>query len=343
MMNRSNHTLTRRARPAAVPAAIVILIVLALSAAAQAVPAISIDAVETGKSVTISGAGFPANRPVNVYLGKNGTLGVNGTLVGETAAEADGVVPSAVYTIPASLAADRFIAVRLESPGTGFHAYDTFENAPPAALLPPNYAGFPTFTIVSVSPGVSVTIETANMPAGAAFTAEMYALRPGQGAPERFTVGEIAGDQGASFKATYLIPAELKDEPLIGLMLDGPGAVNAYNYFFNTETESTAVGPNTPYTGFPKVTTTSSVKDENVTTVMTNLPPFREIIVRMGPFGTAGVNGPEVGRFNSGNSREKTAVYNIPESLKGQAQIAIRIETADGYSAYDWFDNVTTP
>jgi hypothetical protein len=60
----------------------------------------------------------------------------------------------------------------------------------------------------------------------------------------------------------------------------------------------------------------------------------------MGYMGTKGVGGYGAGTYNSGAGGTFTATFNIPSSLAGQKQIAIRMQSpTSGYFAYNWFWN----
>jgi hypothetical protein len=83
------------------------------------------------------------------------------------------------------------------------------------------------------------------------------------------------------------------------------------------------------------------VKDVSVTIQTNNLPPNQTFTVRMGPIGTKAIGGTVVGTTDSGAGGTLKLTYNIPASLKGSAQIAIRMDSPAGYFAYNWFDNVT--
>jgi hypothetical protein len=63
----------------------------------------------------------------------------------------------------------------------------------------------------------------------------------------------------------------------------------------------------------------------------------------MGYIGTKGVGGIKVDTINSGSGGSFSDTFDIPAALKGQYQIAIRLEsnTGSGYFAYNWFYNNT--
>jgi hypothetical protein len=62
----------------------------------------------------------------------------------------------------------------------------------------------------------------------------------------------------------------------------------------------------------------------------------------MGPMGTKGIGGIVVGTTDSGVGGAFSATYNIPAALAGSYQIAIRMDSPQGFLAYNWFYNNTT-
>lgn len=94
------------------------------------------------------------------------------------------------------------------------------------------------------------------------------------------------------------------------------------------------------YTGFPTFDIVSVEKDVSVTIQTVNLPPTQTFTVRMGKMGTKAIGGEIVKTFDSGAGGVQKMTFNIPASLKGQAQIAIRMDSAPGgWFAYNFFVN----
>ncbi|MEZ4518958.1 MAG: hypothetical protein R3C44_19770 [Chloroflexota bacterium] len=94
----------------------------------------------------------------------------------------------------------------------------------------------------------------------------------------------------------------------------------------------------------PTFTIEDVVTDNTVTIKTADFPPYQDFVVRMGPNGTLGIDGQVVGHTNSGEGGSFTATYSIPASLQGAQRIAIRLESAKGYYAYNWFyNNLETP
>jgi len=95
------------------------------------------------------------------------------------------------------------------------------------------------------------------------------------------------------------------------------------------------------YSGYPTFDIVSVVEDTSVTIQTKNMPPDQTFTVRMGLIGTKAIGGVVVGTTDSGEGGALKLTYNIPDSLKGKAQIAIRMDSPAGYYAYNWFDNIT--
>jgi len=92
----------------------------------------------------------------------------------------------------------------------------------------------------------------------------------------------------------------------------------------------------------PTFSIVSVVADESVTIKTSNFPANRTFTARMGEIGTRAIGGTVVGTLESGDGGTLTATFDIPESLQGDYQIAIRLDsTTGGYYAYNWFYNVT--
>ncbi len=92
----------------------------------EIVPSITIGAVETGVSVTVSAQGFPADTELTAKMDKEDTDASSGIEVGKTTTDETGVM-TATYTIPAELAEESRITIRLEG-GAGYWAFNIFDN-----------------------------------------------------------------------------------------------------------------------------------------------------------------------------------------------------------------------
>ena len=92
----------------------------------------------------------------------------------------------------------------------------------------------------------------------------------------------------------------------------------------------------------PTISIHSVVRDESVVVVGKNFPVNQTFTVRMGAMGTAGIGGVAVGSFSTGSSTSFQQTFQIPDSLKGSRQIAIRMDSNLGYYSFNWFYNNST-
>ena len=75
----------------------------------------------------------------------------------------------------------------------------------------------------------------------------------------------------------------------------------------------------------------------------TYYPANNNFTVRIGPYGTNGVDGVIVGFTNSGQGGIFSATYNIPDSLHGSDKLAIRMDGENGFFSFNWFYDTSTP
>ena len=311
------------------------------------------------QSVTIQVYNAPANDTFRVTMGEYGTYGVGGVVIGDTNTGAGGSFV-ATYSIPSTLAGREKIAMRLESPTSGYYAYNWFYNNPsssstatpvPGATPAPGYSGYPTFTIQSVIPNESVTVLTSNFPPNDTFTVTMG--KYGTQGIGGVVVGSTNTGAGGSLTLTYEIPDSLVGLSQIAIRLQSPtSGYYAYNWFYNNtssappsqEPAPTPSPPPSGYTDYPTISIVGVVKDQSVTISGQNFPPDDTFTVLMGPYGTQAIGGTNVGSTSTGSGGSLSATYSIPSSLAGSYKIAIRLQSStSGYYAYNWFYNSSTP
>jgi hypothetical protein len=333
---------------------------------AASTPLISISSIKTDTSVTINGTNFPKGQTFTVRMGTFGTLGVGGTVVG-TVDTGTSTTFTKTFDIPSGLKGAGKIAIRLDSP-QGYYSYNWFVNntsatatTTPAASTPAatstvsGYKGIPTFSVIKVVKGKSVTIRTSNFPAAQTFTARMG--KYGTLGVGGTSVGTTDSGKGGIFEVTYDIPSGMASASKIAIRLESSAGFFAYNWFDNVDftagsTPSTSTATGTPgasstpvpgYSGIPKIFINAVVKDNSVTVQGSNFPADQKFTVLMGAYGTLGVGGSSVGTYDSGKGGSFTATYTIPSGLAGSSKIAIRFETSDGhFFSYNWFYNNTT-
>ena len=222
---------------------IVILLSFASPALAsyQGYPYFYITAVEEDQSVTIQAHNFPANDTFRVTMGYYGSYGIGGVVVGFTNSGSGGSF-TATYDIPSTLSGQYRIAIRLQSPTSGYYAYNWFYNnttggtiSPTPQPAPPSYTGYPYFFIDGVSRDQSVTIEAYNFPANDTFTVTMGVY--GSYGIGGIAVGTQSSGTGGAFTATYDIPDQLAGSYRIAIRLySASSGYYAYNWFYNNTT-----------------------------------------------------------------------------------------------------------
>lgn len=203
------------------------------------IPTFQIVSVAKDKSVTIQTANLPANDSFRVTMGEYGTRGVNGIKVATTESGKGGKL-TLTYDIPAELQGESRIAIRLQSPTSGYFSFNWFWNSTAGSGTggvdtpgdKDGYTGYPTFSIASVAADSTVTISGKNFPAHTSFNVLMG--KYGTGGVNGIKVATVDSGDGGSLTATYTIPAELKGLSRIAIRLESPSTgYFAFNWFWN--------------------------------------------------------------------------------------------------------------
>lgn len=323
------------------------------------VPTISITSVQRGDSVTFQTYNYPAGQTFTVRMGKMGTAGVGGIVVGTLDSGAGGSM-SANFKIPEALKDDYQVAIRLDS-NLGYYSFNWFYNNTTGGTATNTgggtvgYVGIPTFKITAVTGGKNVTIETNNFPAGQTFNVTMGKMytRGING----IAVGTIESGTGGTLTATFEIPADLVGDGRIAIRAQTAHAnpYFAYNWFYNNdansasetsdkETNTTTVAAKTVYYGIPTFTVCEVTQDDKVTILTQNYPLNQSFTVTMGSMYTQGIRGTVVGTLESGDQNSARYSFQIPDGLKGSYRLSIRAQTAHAYPfySYNWFYNTNT-
>ncbi len=309
-------------------------------------PTFDITEVKKDQSVTIQIKNLPPNQTFTVRMNKIGTKGVGGEVVGTFNSESGGT-KKATFDIPASLKGLKLIAIRIDSP-QGYFAYNWFTNDPSGAdtgTPSKPYTGIPTVDIVSVTKDDEVKVKTNNFPAGKTFTVRMgeYGTKGVNGT----VVGSLNSGSGGKLEAAFKIPDGLKGKDRIAIRLEASGGYFAYNWFYNSTGSGVTPPPGTTptpgYSGIPTFSVKAVVRDSKVTISAKNFPADQTFTVRMGAYGSKGIGGVVVGTKETGSGGSFEATFDIPESLKGSQRIAIRMDSPQGFYAFNWFWNNTYP
>jgi len=221
--------------------AVATIFVWAGPARSSTIPTITVSNVVTDTSVTIVTHDFPANQNFTVTMGKMGTRGEDGNVVGTINSGAGGSL-TATYNIPSELAGERQIAIRLQTAHAHpFYAFNWFYNntagtggVPPTPPAGPTEEAKPTFSVCSVVRNGSVTINTKDFPPNQTFTVTMGPMGT-QGIGGQ-VVGTLNSGVGGALTATFDIPSQVANLDRISIRMQTAGAhpYYAYNWFFNT-------------------------------------------------------------------------------------------------------------
>ena len=225
----------------------------ASAAPSTLIPVFYITQVDRDNTVTIQTFNFPAGDTFTVRMNYYGTLGLGGTIVGSQNSGAGGTF-SATYPIPAAYHGLDRIAIRLDSPTTGYYSFNWFWNfdhpgvaptagpsptpgpaptAGPVAGYPP--AGpwtIPLFWITNVSRDNTVSIVATNFTTNDNYKVLMnYYGTLGIGGTE---VATQPTDGTGAFSATYNIPPGLYGLDRIAIRLQSPtSGYYSFNWFWN--------------------------------------------------------------------------------------------------------------
>lgn len=316
---------------------------------AEAVPTITIVGVTENDKVTIQTRDFPTNTPFNVRMGEFTTLGVGGMVV-DTIRTSTAVSEVFTFEIPSELHVYDKIAIRLDSNTHGFYSFNWFFNTNYGShdedflqeLLDNVEQPIPIIQVVSVKMESFITLEGSRFPAGEEFVVLMgkYDTQGING----IEVGTVTPKSDGTIIKTFDIPAALKSETRIAVRVESTESnLFAHTWFTNETGAVGGVVTTTPYTGIPTISIVSVNSDETVTIRTHNYPANRAFLVLMGKIGTRGVGGIHVTTISSGTGGSFNETFDIPAELKGDYQIAIRLQTIDGiFYSYNWFYNNTT-
>ncbi len=203
-------------------------------------------------------------------------------------------------------------------------------------------SGYPSLSITAVDPGKSVTISGTNFPTGQTFTVRMG--RYGIYALDGVVAGTVDTAEKTTFTATFTIPADLAGAESIAIRVDSKEGYYAFNWFYNAVkvVEETVLPETSSYKGYPTFSITDVERNLAVGIETANLPAGKTFTVFMGEYLTRGIGGIEVGTLDSGAGGVHKSTFTIPAEFVDRARIAIRMESSDGFYAYNWFWNHST-
>jgi ribosomal protein L11 len=198
-------------------------------------------------------------------------------------------------------------------------------------------------TITDVVEDKSVTFKVTSAPAGARL-AIWIDWNNRNGVLQGRQAGTIKVGSDGALHAMIKLPSAAVDRGRLRVRLQGLDGSTylAYRWFINAENDSdTGSGaPATSSGGLPYVVVISVEEDESVKIKAFNFPKG-DYVILMDEVGSGAKNGIEVDTVTIKAGRTFTGVFDIPDDLEGEDEIAIRVQNVDesSYYAYTWFEN----
>jgi len=207
-------------------------------------------------------------------------------------------------------------------------------------------SGTLNFSIVSVRPDESVTIRAYNFPGGQIFTVRMDVL--GNAGINGIIVTYTNSGAGGSFEETYRIPAELKGKGQLVLRFESPAGYVAYNWFNNASSSATPTPVPTvsiPVTGSgisPAISIVGVDANDKITIEARRFPANTDFKVRIGPFNNFWKGSVIATTINSGTGGTFRFTVNLPDVVDNVNLVSVRLDSNNGYYAYNVFTNVNS-
>lgn len=221
----------------------------ASAATAVTYPSFVIKAVDRNNLVTIRTDNLRLNDTYVVTMGLMGTRGVNGIVVA-TISTTDSGSLTKTFSIPAALKGLYQLSIRLQSPTTGYYAYNWFYNTDanlsligtpepspvsPTTTTTTTYVGYPYFFITAVDKATSVTIKEYRFPPNTTFIVRMNWMYT-RGIAGQIIETVTTDANGKLSNTTYAIPDFLQGATKIAIRLESPSTgYYAYNWFYNND------------------------------------------------------------------------------------------------------------
>jgi hypothetical protein len=233
--------------------------------------------------------------------------------------------------------------------GSGTGGYPTYTGGTSAVGAQRTWS----FVVTNVDPNVTVSIQTYNFPSNVEFKVKIG--NNVNGTYQWRDVAALDSGNGGSFGADFAIPAEFSGARQLAIRLiqykKNGKTFSQDQVFYNVAGGTGGYPPPPPppcyghppcWGVIPTIWIASVVRDNSVTITTRNWPAGVNFQVLMGPMGTRGVGGYQVGTLYSGAGGTLTATFAIPAQLWGSRQIAIRTQNwPTGYYSYNWFWNNT--
>lgn len=325
-------------------------------ASAAALPAkagtLKIVSVEAGQSVTIRVQGMAKDAPVTVRMGRYGTKGANGTVVGSTVTSSQGSLTSK-FAIPESLANEKKIAVRVEvTADPKQYVHNWFKNVTNAKTsVTSSVPGGPMSTgsvkVTDVVEDKSVSIKLTNAPASARLAIWFDWKNANTGIMRGQQAGTLKVGSDGTVAKVIKMPAAVADRVSLRIRLQGIDTnFQAYQWFINGDDDSYS-GSNAPSdstSGLPYLLVTAVDPGKTVSVKAANLPPGEYKVLMDERSSNGAKKGIKVDTVTVVKNKAYTGSFEIPDELVNVKEISIRFQHIDDTNAYafTWFTNAAS-
>ena len=314
---------------------------------------LKIVSVEAGQSVTIKATGMPASTPVTVRMGRYGTKGANGTIVGNVVTSSQGSY-NGKFAIPESLANEKKIAVRVEVTADltkfvhNWFANKTNAKTSVTSSVPSGTMTTGNIKVVDVVEDKSVTIKVSNAPAGARLAIWFDWKNANTGAMRGQQAGTLKVGSNGTVTQTIQMPAAVADRVSLRIRLQGINTVNfqAYEWFINGDDDSYSgsSAPSGSTSGLPYLLVTAVDPGKTVTVKAANLPAGEYKVMMDVRSSNGAKKGIKVDTVTVQKDKAYKGTFEIPDELVSTPEIAIRFQNIDEANAYafTWFTNAAS-
>jgi hypothetical protein len=313
---------------------------------------LKIVSVEAGQSVTIRVQGMAKDAPVTVRMGRYGTKGANGTIVGNTVTSSQGSFTSK-FAIPASLANEKKIAVRVEvTADPKQYVHNWFKNETNAKTsvttsVPGGTMSTGSLKVTDVVEDKSVSIKLTNAPANARLAIWFDWKNANTGAMRGQQAGTLKVGSDGTVAKTIKMPAAVADRVSLRIRLQGIDSnFQAYQWFINGDDDSYS-GSNAPSdstSGLPYLLVTAVDPGKTVSVKAANLPAGEYKVLMDERSSNGAKKGIKVDTVTVVKNKAYTGSFEIPDELVNVKEISIRFQHIDDANAYafTWFTNAAS-
>ncbi len=202
-------------------------------------------------------------------------------------------------------------------------------------------SGTPTLEVRSVKFNESVTLRVYNFPADTDVQVRMEAI----GVPSSSVIAGVLRTVAGTFDVVIPLPTVLRDNSQISVRFETTaGALLASTTYANSNLIQ--VTPVVPVTGGstggrgPRLNVVGVDENRTVTARIIGMPAYTDFSIKVGPFYGFSKQGEIVGNINSGSNGDITFTVNLPGSAIDVSLLAIRVDSKNGFYAYNSFRNV---